>query len=87
MAGKLNELLMSPDDKVRLAAVKVFSTLSYNLLLSSIGKQSLEALADRCKDPSADEEKLRDELNRLLDQETALDKQSPRIGRIIPWWR
>jgi len=50
MAGKLNELLMSPDDKVRLAAVKVFSTLSYNLLLSSIGKQSLEALADRCKD-------------------------------------
>jgi sister chromatid cohesion protein PDS5 len=49
-AGKLNELLVSPDDKVRLAAVKVFSTLSYNLLLSSIGKQSLEALADRCKD-------------------------------------
>jgi sister-chromatid-cohesion protein PDS5 len=48
--GKLNELLLSPDDKVRLAAVKVFGTLSYTLLLSRIGKQSLESLSERCKD-------------------------------------
>jgi sister chromatid cohesion protein PDS5 len=43
-------MLLSPDDKVRLAAVKVFGTLSYNLLLSRIGKQSLESLGERCKD-------------------------------------
>jgi sister chromatid cohesion protein PDS5 len=48
--GKLNELLLSPDDKVRLAAVKVFGTLSYPLLLSRIGKESLENLGERCKD-------------------------------------
>jgi sister chromatid cohesion protein PDS5 len=48
--GKLNELLLSPDDKVRLAAVKVFGKLSYPLLLSHIGKQSLESLGERCKD-------------------------------------
>ena len=48
--GKLNELLLSPDDKVRLAAVKVIGTLSYALLLSRIGKESLENLRERCKD-------------------------------------
>lgn len=48
--GKLNELLLSVDDKVRLAAVKVFGALSYTLLLSRIGKPSLESLAERCKD-------------------------------------
>lgn len=46
----MNELLLSPDDKVRLAAVKIFSTLSYALLLSRIGKESLENLGERCRD-------------------------------------
>jgi sister-chromatid-cohesion protein PDS5 len=48
--AKLNELLLSPDDKVRLAAVKVYGTLSYDLLLSRIGKASVESLGERCKD-------------------------------------
>ena len=46
----MNELLWSPDDKVRLAAVKVFGSLEYTLLLSRIGKQMLEPLGERCKD-------------------------------------
>jgi len=50
MIAKLNELLLSPDDKVRLAAVKVFGTLSYELILSRISKESLESLAERAKD-------------------------------------
>jgi sister-chromatid-cohesion protein PDS5 len=48
--AKLDELLLTIDDKVRLAAVKVFGTLAYNLLLSRIGKSSLESLRERCKD-------------------------------------
>ena len=50
MLGKLAELLLSPDDKVRLAAVKVFASLSYELLLSRIDKQLLKSLGERCKD-------------------------------------
>jgi len=47
---KLYELSLSPDDKVRLAAVKVFGTLPYDLLLSNIEKSTLESLAERAKD-------------------------------------
>jgi sister chromatid cohesion protein PDS5 len=50
MVAKLTEILLSPDDKVRFAAVKVFEALSYPLLLSRIGKQSIESLGERCKD-------------------------------------
>lgn len=49
-SGKLNEMLLSPDDKVRLAAVKVFGSLPYDLLLSNISKQTLESLGERAKD-------------------------------------
>jgi hypothetical protein len=41
---------LSPDDKVRLAAVKVFGSLSYALLLSRIGKERIQSLGERCKD-------------------------------------
>ena len=48
--GKLDELIFVTDDKVRLAALKVYGVLSYPLLLSGIGRSSLEVLADRVKD-------------------------------------
>jgi len=53
MSGKLNELTFIPDDKVRLAALKVYGALSYPVLLSRIGRSSLEVLADRVKDKKA----------------------------------
>ena len=41
---------MSNDDKVRLAAVKVFGALSYEFLLAQISKEIFETLGERCKD-------------------------------------
>ena len=46
----LNELLLTPDEKVRLAAVQVFGNLSYVLLLSRIPIEVLMSLGERCKD-------------------------------------
>jgi hypothetical protein len=46
---KLNELLLSPDNKVRLAAVKFLGKLS-STSFSHVYKKIQESLSDRCKD-------------------------------------